>query len=436
MGLIDRVEQRQAVVQVRRATRADPVTLEELGALLERNQGRLTRTGISITDKRALGITAWYSGVRYLAEKVAFLPVHTFRDAGSLAKPRRERRADPLWLLQPDKDLPWQAWVEFGMYALLHRGNYCSLKLRDDVGRVTGLRPIHPNNVRLGTARDGTKMFAARTDDGGEVGLTTREILHVPGLSVDGKFGLNPIQYHGEALGTVAASDEAAQRYYENASHPAGVISHPDALDEDEADRLKGEWEKFHRGLKNFERIGVLTGGAKYESVALKADDAQLLQSRQYGVLEVARLLRIPPHKLYELSRATFSNIEHQAIEAVVDSVQPWVERFETWVNFDRDLATSRTFIEFQLEGLLRGDTISRYRAYQIATGGHPWMTPAEPRRLENLPEIDGLDFVPKPLNMGAGGTPPQGGEDADERMEQLDERVDRLERSVAYIER
>jgi HK97 family phage portal protein len=431
MGLLDRVEERQAVAQVRRATRADPTSLEELGALLNRNQGTLSRTGVTITDRRALGLTAWFSGVRYLAEKVAFLPVHTFRDTGSLTRRRRERRADPLWLMQPDSEVPWSAWVEFGMYALLHRGNYCSLKLRDDVGRVTGLRPIHPNNVRMGAARDGKKMFAVRTDDGGEVPLTTREILHIPGLSIDGKFGLNPIQYHAEALGTVAASDEAAQRYYSNASHPGGYISHPDMLKDEEIETLKAVWEKFHRGLQNFERIGILTGGGKYETISLKADDAQLLQSRQYGVLEVARMLRIPPHKLYELSRATFSNIEHQAIEAVVDSVQPWVERFETWVNFDRDLVVPRTFIEFQLEGLLRGDTLSRYRSYQIATGGHPWMTPAEPRRLENLPEIEGLDFVPKPLNMGTGGTPPQGGEDADDRLNSLDERMERLERAV-----
>ena len=99
-------------------------------------------------------------------------------------------------------------------------------------------------------------------------------------------------------------------------------------------------------------------------------------------------------------------------------------------MNFDRDLVVPGNFIEFQLEGLLRGDTITRYRSYQMATGGHPWMKPSEPRELENLSPVEGLDFVPEPLNMGRGGTPP-GGED-EERMEQLDERVERLERAAA----
>lgn len=404
MGLVDRID-----LHRRLASRADPTTLEEFGALLGRSVGFVpTRTGITITDQRALGITAWYSGVRYLAETIAFLPVHTFKDTGPLAKPRRERRADPPWVTRPDVELPWGGWAEFAIYSLLHRSNSYSLKLRNGASQVTGLRPIHPDNVKKqGLASDGTKVFEIKADDGERIPLTTREILHIPGLSTDGKFGYSTIRAHAESLGIVAAADEAAARYYANASHPAGILEMTEELSKEEADRLKEEWEKFHRGLANRERIGVLSKGARYNPISINASDAQLLQARQFGVTEVSRILRIPPHKLYDLSRATFSNIEHQAIEAVTDSVRPLVERLEEWVNFDRDLLVGGNFIEIQIEGLLRGDTITRYRSYALALGGHPWMMPSEPRRLENLPEVDDTDFIPHPLNLGAVGEDP-----------------------------
>lgn len=403
------IEQREA----RRS--ADPSTLEELGALVARNQGLETRSGVTVSDRRVMGLTAWYSGVRYLAESVSFLPTNTFRDAGSLTKPRRAPRADPPWLVAPDDELPWQGWLEFAMYSVLNRGNSFSVKLRDGVERVVGLQPLHPDNVRGRVAmgptdifgepvRAGQKIFWVRTSDMREwIPLTSRDVLHIPGLSTDGKFGLNPIRALAEPLGGVVAADESSNRYYANSSHPGGIISVPQELTKDERDRLKEEWDEFHRGLKNRDRTGVLSKGATYDALGLKAEDVQLIQTRKFGVTEVARALRIPPHKLYDLERATFSNIEHQSIESVVDSVRPWAERFEAYINFDRDLLPIRDFIEFALEGLLRGDTAARSEFYRNALGGHPWMMVSEPRRLENLPEIEGLDFVPEPLNMGQG---------------------------------
>jgi phage portal protein BeeE len=108
------------------------------------------------------------------------------------------------------------------------------------------------------------------------------------------------------------------------------------------------------------------------------------------------------------LEKATYSNIAHLAIEAVTDSIRPWVVRIEAWVNADPDLLPPRNFVEFELEGLLRGDTASRYEAYSKATG-RPWMSPNEVRRLENAPRIDDpeMDRVASPLNMGTTQTPP-----------------------------
>lgn len=178
MGLVDRINSR---LDVQRA--ADPVTMEEFGYLLGQQGGNKSLAGVSVTPTRALGITAWYSGVRYLAETVASLPCFTFRDTPS----GRSRRADPGWKSRPDVDVPWASWVEFQMMSLLHRGDGFSFKLRNGLDQVTGLRSLHPDRVRVGRHPDtGRKVFQVRDM---EPLFTTREILHIPGLSYDGLRG-------------------------------------------------------------------------------------------------------------------------------------------------------------------------------------------------------------------------------------------------------
>lgn len=408
MKLADRIRARAAT---RRA--ADPVTMEEFGYLLGQGRGNSfkTKAGTTVGPRRALGITAWYSGVRFIAEGIAALPVHTYQDdpAG------RIRRSDPSWLAKPDTEQTWFGLVEFCMMSLLHKGNSCSFKLRNQVGQVVGLREMHPDLTTIGQAPDGSKRFRYADIDRD---FTVRDVLHIPGLAYDGRVGMNPIQVLAEPLGTVAATNDYAARFFSNGTHVGGVISVQEMMTSDEALELKQEWDRFHQGLLAAHQTGVLSKGAVYNRVSLNAEETQLLESRQFGIAEVARMLRLPPHKLYDLTRATFSNIEHQSIEAVTDGLQPWCERLEAWINDDPDLMPApvsvqgkRSFIEFQLEGRLRGDTQTRYAAYTSAVG-RPWRTPNEVRRLENLPPMDGGDELLMPLNMtNPGGDPATSGQ-------------------------
>lgn len=393
MRLADRVARRVAARG--EITRADPVTLEEFGALLGAQGGTRSHAGVTVTEQRALGVTAWWSGVRYLSESVAGLPWHTFRGL----QDARERRADPLWKRPPDIDTTWYGLVEHWCVSLLNRGNGFAYKLRNPVGQVTGLRAIHPARVRTGRASDGSKVFEVDNGRGERVALTTREILHIVGLSTDGTIGLDPLSVHAEALGIAIAADEYAGRSFGQGSHLQAYITLPGTLKEEEANRVKAQWERFHRGMANVGEFGVLGNGAEYHTVSLTPANLQLLESRTYGVLEIARILRIPPHKLYELTRVTFSNIEHQAIEATTDSVRPLVRRIEEAVNNDVDLMPGRNFVEAQLEGLMRGDAASEAAAMAAAiTGG--WMTPQQAARIKNLPAPDELDYYLRPLNM------------------------------------
>jgi HK97 family phage portal protein len=241
-------------------------------------------------------------------------------------------------------------------------------------------------------------VFEVTGNDQQKHAFTTAEILHIPALSSDGYFGIDPIRAHVHGLGAVAAADEYAARAFSQGTSMGGYIKMPGRLDDTEADRVRAQWRRLHNGLANAHEFGILGDGATYETIGLDPQQTQLLETRKFGVTEIARILGVVPHKLYDLERSTFSNIEHQAIESVQDSIMPWLIRLETWMNHDRSLGTPSTFHEFVVEGLLRGDTKTRMEAYATAIQGG-FMSPRFAATRENFPAPDALEYWQRPLN-------------------------------------
>ena len=414
----------------RHAKRFDPVSLEEFGALVAGRQGGgMSKAGVAVGQDRAMGITAWYSGVRYLAEHSAFIPIDSFQRLGGDG---RQSVADPLWMAGVDDtwrgpDTGWtrEQLVEAWMLSLLHRGFAAGFKLRDFNSRVVGMRYLHPDRViPVADPETGRRVYRVKMSESRWMILTERDILWIPFMTFDGITPISPLRYHADSLGTVAATDELAASLYSNGTLIRDYIKLDAPAQREHMDRLKAEFAEFHKGLRNAHATPVLSAGASYETVMLNADDAQLLESRKFGVSEVARILRIPPHKLYDLDRATFNNIEHQSIEAVGDSIWPWVRRFETVINADADLTTPSGFIEFNLDGLLRGDIKTRYEAYHLAIADG-WMSLDEPRRRENFAPQDGMAVAYRPLNMAV--VDPETGQESGggRRAQDLKTRID-----------
>jgi hypothetical protein len=150
----------------------------------------------------------------------------------------------------------------------------------------------------------------------------------------------------------------------------------------------------------------ILESGMTAKSIGMSNADAQFLESRKAQVAEIARWFRVPPHMVGDLERATFSNIEHQSIEFVTQTIRPWLVRLEQ--SMARDLLSEAErrrglYIEHTVEGLLRGDIKTRYEAYGSAiTNG--WMSRNEVRQLENFNRADGLDDFIVPMNMSTSG--------------------------------
>ena len=147
--------------------------------------------------------------------------------------------------------------------------------------------------------------------------------------------------------------------------------------------------------------VALLQEGMSYKQLSQDNEKAQLLQSRQWGVEEVCRLYKIPPHMVQMLAKATNNNIEHQGLQFVMYTLLAWLKRHEGAMQRDLLLPSERRdlYIEFNVSGLLRGDQKSRYESYALGRQWG-WLSTNDIRRMENLPPIAGGDKYLTPLNM------------------------------------
>lgn len=371
------------------------------------NGGHSSMSGVRVSPDSALGHSAVFACVQVRSQTLASLPLKLFRRGKNGAK---ETAIDhPAYSLVHTSPHPQLTSFEFREMMNGHgdlRGIGYAQIVRDGGGRVRRLVPLHPDRVRPVRAEqanaDGIRPLSFEVTNaglGGTVRLAESEILRIPNFSLDGVHGLSPIGIARESIGLALAADEHAARMFSNGARPAGVLQHPGKLDDPGRKNLRESWQAVHGGVSNTGKIALLEEGMKFENIGLTNADAQLLESRKYSRTEIASLWRVPPHKIGDLERATFSNIEQQSIEFVQDCMLPLCVRWEQ--RLDMSLLSEgergEYFFKFNLAGLLRGDTKSRYEAYRIGLGraGEPgWITVNDIREVEDMNPVKGGDVL------------------------------------------
>ena len=367
--------------------------------------GTASAAGARVTATSAMQLSTVYKCVRAIAETKAMLPLLIYR---RLQRGKERAPEHPLARLLQVQPNPWQTamqWRELmqGHAALL--GNAYSEIVYDGAGRVDMLLPLHPQRTTVEVTDRGMPRYRTRQADGRERVLVFGQVLHLTGFGTDGYQGLNPIEAEREAIGAGLAARDYGARYFANNARPQTWIQMPAGAKFADAAARAAFVRQFHEayGGTNVGKTPVMDQGMELKALAISNSDSQWMESRKYSDVDICGLWRVPPHKIGILDRATWSNIEHQALEWVTDCLMPWARRWEQMLQRDLDFG-DEYFPEFLLDALLRGDTRSRYEAYGkgIQDG---WLIRNEVRERENLNPIDGLDDPLEPLNMAPAGS-------------------------------
>jgi|WetSurMetagenome_2_1015567.scaffolds.fasta_scaffold28300_2 HK97 family phage portal protein len=348
-------------------------------------------SGINVDAETSLGLSAFYDGVRLLAWTRAQLPLNVYRREAN-----GDRAIDsdhPIYNLihtRPNRNMTSSVYREMEMKYVLLWGDSISWIERDNAGVPIALWPLHPGSVKIqlwtGTKQLQYDISSVQDPPTNEKMLRAENVLHVPGFGFDGLRGRSVIGYAREQLGSALAAQQFGASFWGNGARPGVVIRHPGRIKD--AEGFKARWEGIHKGPMNSGRTAILEDNADIKEIGMPLEDAQFLQIREHDVAEVARWLGLPPHKLGDLRRATFSNIAEQNIE-FVQAILPWLNRFEQ--EYDAklflDAEQQSMFVEHVVDGLLAADPEKQNNAFATALQ-NGWMSRNEVRRLKNLNSI------------------------------------------------
>lgn len=395
--------------------RSESSTLSDPKAWLYNALGIPLGRSQTVTEATAMRSTAVMACVRILAETVASLPIPVYKRL-QRGKSRVSHQVGELLGHSPNPYMTAFTFRETMMTHILLWGN-CYAEIEYDAeGNIVALWPIPPGRVEHRETAAGDPFFRINLSNGKQKDIPFYAMLHVPGLSFDGRKGISVISWARQSIELALATESFGKEFFDNGTNVGAVVTTPNQISDTAFERLKKSLQDTYSGLGKAHRMMLLEEGMTFAKNTIPPNDAQFLETRKFQTLEIARIFRVPPHMLADLERATFSNIEQQGIDFVTHTVRPWLVRFEQSLN--RKLFTQaeqkKFFAEFLVEGLLRGETKARYEAYNIARNGG-WLSVNEIREKENLNPIDGGDEYLRPLNMTKVGTPDEGGDNTND---------------------
>ena len=332
----------------------------------------LSGRGYAVNANTALRVSAVLRCVDVVAKTMASLPLNLFVKS---ANGQQKAGGHPIYKLLnrlPNSETTsYEFWHCYVFNLMLTKGAYAKI-VRDSRGFVTALWNIPTANVTMYRNYITMERYIVVVLDplkGISETLYEENFMYTPGLRFNSDFiPEDPIAIAADVLGLTQSLNSFAKDFFERGSNLGGFLESPVGLSDGAYKHMMDSWAATYSGVMNQHKIALLEEGVKYTQLGAKLNDSQALEQRQFAVIEVCRMFGIPPHKVFSLDNATFSNIEHLNIEYVQETISPMSVRIEQTIY--KDLLTYSEqniyFAKWNINALLRGDTATRTTYYNI----------------------------------------------------------------------
>lgn len=327
--------------------------------------GQPTHSGIKVNEQTALRHITVYSCVRVRSETIASLPLSVYKKRRG-GKGRDEAWDHSLYGLihnTPNPDMTSLTWLETMNAHLDLSGNCYSIITHNNRGQVIDIYPWPWHDIEPKRNKETGKIEYHLNDRGKIEILPQEKVLHVPGLGFDGIKGYSVIRIAQEAIGLGLAISEFSGRFFGQGMNVGSVFQTDQSMNEEAVNTLRKQLMEKGAGLANSWMPLILHSGLKFARIPMPLSDAQFIENIRLNKEEICGLYRVPPHLVADLSRSTFSNIEHQSINYMVYTLLPIITRFEQTINWKLFTPQERAagyYVKFTVEALLRGDAKAR----------------------------------------------------------------------------
>lgn len=355
--------------------------------------GHKSKSGQNVNNSNALTISSAWRAINILGGAVSSIPCQPFRKTKTGREQLTEHPIHNILTRRVNKKYTTKLWFDRVINHLHLRGNHYALPIYNTLGQVVELELLNPDHVTIFE----TKNDIIYKIQGVEKQYRSDEIIHVPHLG-DGIMGVSTISKAKEDFGLEMSRRDYGSDVYAGGGQVQGVLSPRTPIKDEQRKVAAKAFQEAKRTSKDI----VLPFGFDYTKMAFNPSEVEFLESGNFSVSTIARWFGVPPHKLYDLDRATFSNIEHMAIEFLQDTIAPILNKIEAEYSTKifQLYSERKNYIEFNMDAYIRAD--SKTKAESIATQiNSAQLMPSEAREMSNKPFIEGSDRLF--IQMGTG---------------------------------
>lgn len=331
--------------------------------------GAPTSAGISLSDEQAAQVPDVFACIQVLAQDLAKTPLklRQQRDDGRHEDATNHRLWEILHDLPNPEMTAYQFRFEMQRNLLTHSKAYAEI-VRRPSGEVASLWVLHSPYMTI--TRDGLnrKVYSYEPPNM----PPQRWVFDADRPPILDLSHRSPIAHCRDLIALAAALERFASKFFANGARVSGILEAPVGFSENAKKNLRESFAALYQSVANAHKVPLLEAGVTFKPVSAPNDEAQFIETRKYVRTQIAGEFRVPPHKIGDLERATFSNIEHQGIDYVTGALDPFFVSWEQAIK--RDLLTTRQFPRYEAvfdrESLIRADIASRYAAFNIARQG------------------------------------------------------------------
>lgn len=402
--------------------------------LLDLFNGGRTDSGIRVSEMSALQTSAVLACVNLISNGVAATPLHVvMRESVNGRTKTTVAHDNPLYDIlhdEPNPEMTAPTWRKtMQAHALLWGNGYSEIE-RDNANRIVNIWPRNPARTRAvrlteavtveGTLfKQGTMVYETYDPIGDTQILNSdnkdnqygyrrivlaEDMLHIPGLALDGRVGQDIVWLSRQAIGMALATEKYGAKFFGNGAIPAGILETGAGLTDVQMETMRRSWVE-QQGGENAHKTGVLPPGVKYTKTGANPNEGQFIETRQFQRGEIASIFLVPPHMIGAKDASGKSSVEQSAIEFFLYCLQPWLVQWEKelrrklFSNLGRSAGKFRA--RFDTRQLLYPDAESRSKFYST---GRQWgyLNANDCREMENLNPIEDKsgDSYWMPINM------------------------------------
>ena len=337
--------------------------------------GTLTSSTTALNLK-SMQLSAVYRCIEVISDAVASLPFEPYKSTGDGNKQVDNKHITyDLLNLAPNKIHSRFTFIKMMVSNILMNGNAFAYIERDANGNAICLRWLNPGLVSIFYDFDETFVTYRHPKVNGGNDIPSDNIIHLLNFTYDGFRGVSTLQHAIMATDTARSADLHAQGFFSGGANLSGVLAVKGGLDDGQALEIQTKWRTaLNPDTGNPNGIIVIEGDdMDFKPVSVNPKDAQMLESRQFSVVEICRFFGVSPTKAFDLTQSTQNNIEQSNLSFLTDTLTPLIEKIENEFNrkIFRPSERKKYSVQFDVTTLLRSDlqTQSEYYSKMFQIG-------------------------------------------------------------------